>query len=326
MEIIKRGNKAVYPIIYETDYDGLGTVNCFVYQNGPEYILIDTGFNAPAYQTFLLESLAKYGIQLKDIRRVFITHFHADHSGLARWFSTELDVPIYASKLAIPRILHDETYLQRKIEIYEALYQQYGVLDYAESRMMKLRQTYTNRAQLQFDAYIVPFQEGNTLAGLKVIATPGHSPDSISFYDEETGWLFGGDVLFASGLASALLEYDEHETLNAAYVDYFATLVKLEQLPISTIFPGHGQPFSNEQLVIERAMEKVEYKLEKVLKHIRAGHHTVEKIGLAIYGPRFKQLFTFTVSDIIGLIQLGEARGMITRTIVDGIYTFKVTA
>lgn len=326
MEIMKRGDKTVYPIIYETNYDGLGSVNCYILQQGDTYTLIDAGFKAPEYKAFFLETLEKYNIELEKICRIMLTHFHSDHTGLVKWLAQEFDIPVYASKLAIPRILHDTTYLQRKVEIYEKLYKQYGVIDYADSRMLKLRQTYSEREQLQFDMNLKPLESGNQVAGLNVLSTPGHSPDSISFYDAETGWLFGGDVLFETGLASALLEYDENETIRAAYIDYFATLTELERFDISVVFPGHRHPFSNKQEVIERAMGKVEYKFEKVLKQIRAGHQTVEKLGLAIYGPRFRQLFTFTVSDIIGLIQLGEARGFIKRTVDGGIYTFKVTA
>lgn len=322
--IVKQGNKAVYPIIFETDYDGLGSVNCYIYQQGEELTLIDTGFYAPQFQSFFINALASYNMELKNISRILLTHFHSDHTGLVKWLSKELDVPIYASSLAIPRILHDETYLQRKVTIYESLYKQYGVLTYAERRMSKLRQTYAKREALQFDANIQALSAGDTVAGLQVMYTPGHSPDSISFYDAETGWLFAGDALFETGLASALLEYDEQEQICAAYIDYFATLAIMERTNISTVFPGHKNPFSNWREVIERAIEKVEYKLEKVITQIRNGNRTVEQIGLAIYGQRFEQLFTFTVSDIVALIQLGEARGLIERSVVERVFTFQM--
>lgn len=324
MDIIKHDDKAVYPIIYETAYDGLGSVNCYLLRQGDTFTLIDAGLNTPEYKAFFLETLAKYHIELKQIKSIILTHFHSDHTGLVKWLVKELDIPVHASCLAVPRIAHDEMYLNNKVTIYEELYKQYGILQYAETRMNKLRQTYEKRHELRLDFNLMSLKEGDKVAGLLVLSTPGHSPDSISFYDVETGWLFGGDVLFENGLASALLEYDERESIRAAYVDYFATLVALKQKQISMIFPGHRNPFSNYEEIIERAMNKVEYKIEKVLKHIRAGRHTVEQLGITIYGPRFAQLFTFTVSDIVALLQLGEARGLIEKRIVDGIFTFHI--
>lgn len=299
-------------------------MNCYIYDDGNTYTLIDAGFQAPEYKAFFLKALADYGIKLENITRILLTHFHSDHTGLVKWLATEFNIPVYASKLAIPRIVYDQNYLERKVAIYESLYTQYGVLQYGEKRIHQLRQTARKYAKLQFEANIKPLKVGDITAGLKLLATRGHSPDSISFYDVDTGWLFGGDVLLEKGLASALLEYDENEQVTSAYMEYVTTLTKLKEMEISVLFPGHGDPFSNKQHVIELAMEKVEYKLEKVLKQIEAGQSTVEEICLSIYGPRFEQLFTFIVSDIIALIQLGEERGLIGRDVENGIFTFYI--
>jgi glyoxylase-like metal-dependent hydrolase (beta-lactamase superfamily II) len=73
-------------------------------------------------------------------------------------------------------------------------------------------------------------------AGLRfvVLEVPGHCPGSLCFYLEE-GLLFGGDVLFRSGIGRWDLPGGDHDLLVAGIRE------KILPLPDSTrIYPGHG--------------------------------------------------------------------------------------
>ena len=70
---------------------------------------------------------------------------------------------------------------------------------------------------------------------LKVLHTPGHSPGSISFYAEEEGVLFDGDVLFNMGIGRTDLPGGDYQTLMQSIT------TKLLTLPEETLlYPGHG--------------------------------------------------------------------------------------
>jgi hydroxyacylglutathione hydrolase len=70
---------------------------------------------------------------------------------------------------------------------------------------------------------------------LQVISTPGHSPDSMSFYDEHSGTLFGGDVLFRNRIGRVDLPGGDYETLCKSINN------KLFALDNKTIvYSGHG--------------------------------------------------------------------------------------
>lgn len=320
--IFKTKNKTVYPIIFETDYEGLNSINCYVYYDGKSYTLIDAGIENRDYETYFEDALASYGIKLSDISQVLLTHFHLDHIGLLNFLQSKGDIIVYASSLAIPRILLDQSYLTKKVEIYEEIYRQYGVLQYAKKRLQKLQATANTASEKTWKIY--PIQEGDMITDLQVISTPGHSPDSVSFYDTTTGWLFGGDVIFNSGIASALIEYDEHDQIVSAFAQYADSLDKLESLFISIVFPGHDRPFSNIKEIIEKAKSKIDYKFNKLIDLIKQGENTAEKLGIAIYGKRFEPLFTYTISEIIGLLQFAEQQQVVEKKVIDGVYVFSV--
>ena len=42
-------------------------------------------------------------------------------------------------------------------------------------------------------------EEGDEIGSLKVIATPGHTPGSISLYDEKSGVVIAGDAVVTKG-------------------------------------------------------------------------------------------------------------------------------
>lgn len=76
-------------------------------------------------------------------------------------------------------------------------------------------------------------QFGST--SLKVFYTPGHSPASISFYDEEGGILIGGDVLFQGSIGRTDLPGGDFDTLARSIKE------KLYVLPDEVVvYSGHG--------------------------------------------------------------------------------------
>ncbi|MEL6988095.1 MAG: MBL fold metallo-hydrolase, partial [Bacteroidota bacterium] len=69
----------------------------------------------------------------------------------------------------------------------------------------------------------------------KILFTPGHSPASISFYDENSGNLIGGDVLFSGSIGRTDLPGGNFDTLiNSIKTEFLS-------LPNETIvYCGHG--------------------------------------------------------------------------------------
>ena len=71
----------------------------------------------------------------------------------------------------------------------------------------------------------------------EVLHIPGHSPDSLCFYDPEENLIIGGDVLFQNGIGRTDFPNGDHELLIRGIRE------KLWPLPDDTIvYPGHGPP------------------------------------------------------------------------------------
>lgn len=76
---------------------------------------------------------------------------------------------------------------------------------------------------------------GNTK--LQVIATPGHSPGCICFYNQEESVLFSGDTLFCNSIGRSDLWGGNGPQLLQSIREKIFTLP-----PDTTVYPGHGEP------------------------------------------------------------------------------------
>ncbi|MFT3902819.1 MAG: MBL fold metallo-hydrolase [Niabella sp.] len=70
---------------------------------------------------------------------------------------------------------------------------------------------------------------------LKVLFTPGHSPGSISFYDEKDGFVISGDVLFSGSIGRTDLPSGDYDQLEQSIRTQLYTLPDAVK-----VYPGHG--------------------------------------------------------------------------------------
>jgi len=83
---------------------------------------------------------------------------------------------------------------------------------------------------------IEPLREGDLLGGrFRVLETPGHAREHLTFHDERTGALVCGDML--STLSTIVIDPPEGDM-----AEYVRQLARLERLGARTLYPGHGPP------------------------------------------------------------------------------------
>lgn len=185
---------------------GILKTNCYIFGNErtKKAILIDPGNS----MDYILSEIKK---NQWDIEAILLTHGHFDHIGAVEKIRNILDVNVYA---------------HRKEQIV------------LEDHIGNLSEEFSHeRLKMSADKL---FEDGDTFTFadnvvLKVIATPGHTPGSVSYYCEQEAVLFSGDTLFELSIGRTDLLYGSREILLDSIKE------KLLVLPDETkVFTGHG--------------------------------------------------------------------------------------
>ena len=147
--------------------------------------LIDAGLAKSATQ-LVLRKIAELGRQPNDLKRILITHADADHYGSAAELKAITGARLYASAAEAEAMRQGRT--SRKI----------GGGIFMNAAMGLLERTIMKMPPAQVDDVLVVGQVLPVLGGLHVIASPGHTPEHVSFYAPAHKLLFTGDSLNAN--------------------------------------------------------------------------------------------------------------------------------
>jgi glyoxylase-like metal-dependent hydrolase (beta-lactamase superfamily II) len=80
---------------------------------------------------------------------------------------------------------------------------------------------------------------------LTALHLPGHSPGSIAAFEPHEGVLFSGDLVYDLDPGEELLD----GIRGAVVSDYIGSLERVADLPVTVVYPGHGDPFGRERLL-----------------------------------------------------------------------------
>jgi glyoxylase-like metal-dependent hydrolase (beta-lactamase superfamily II) len=199
--------------------------------------VIDTSLaSAPAK---ILEQLQAKGYQPGDVKRILLTHAHPDHVAGLPQLKALTGAQVIASTLEKP-VIEGEMPVQRPPR--EALS---GL-----ARMIPPSETRFERTPV--DRVV---EDGETLTevmeGLQVVATPGHAPGHIAFWQPDKRFLFCGDVIFhVFGLRLPLAPF----TVDMA--ENIRSIRRLAELDASVVCFGHGNPLTTNAAQIIRTFAR----------------------------------------------------------------------
>lgn len=147
-------------------------MNCYFVREADGLTVVDTLM--PGSGKAIVEAAAEIGLPLK---RVVLTHAHADHAG-----------SIDDLAKMVPGI--EVAYGQRSAEFLGG---ETGLK--AGEAPSKLRGSYVT-ADKAADTLL---QDGDLFGSLRVVASPGHTPDHLAFFDERDRALIAGDAFQTQG-------------------------------------------------------------------------------------------------------------------------------
>lgn len=208
------------------------------------HLLFDTGYPWD-FDTFR-SAIVENGIQLSDIRYVFISHAHDDHAGfLSRLVRSHPDVRVIAHERTAALLATGENNTRNGGGLFNRWV-------YAAFRIKQwLKPAWT----LTFPPYVVRPQDiilrndEVNLSGLlgipiSVLYTPGHTSDSFSL-------IYGESHVFCGDLASTSFNIigAKHLTVfNESIEDVYASWSKILDRRIPITVPSHGRPFPTRDL------------------------------------------------------------------------------
>jgi len=205
----------------------IGSVNCYLIRADKACIMVDTGLGG--MRRDLLKRLEKSGPESNSFKLIVLTHGDFDHIGSAAFLRNRYELPIAMHQADSGMAeLGDMFWNRRTPNLF---------MKGLAKTLFKLKKS----DRFLADIFV---EEGFDLCkyGIpgKIIHIPGHSAGSIGVHTSD-GSFFCGDLLenrIRPGLNSIL---DDKEAAQAS-------LEKILCLNIHTIYPGHGKPFSLEQL------------------------------------------------------------------------------
>jgi glyoxylase-like metal-dependent hydrolase (beta-lactamase superfamily II) len=216
----------------------VGPVNVYLIEEDP-LTLIDAGPRDDASLEALRSGLAHLGHKLSEIKRIIISHAHADHYGLAQLIVEESGATAYIHEWDAPAVSANTDYRayrelltsagvpREEIDRMEAGYEKFKGFAYPLERVEKLK-----------DEDEILFEHES----LTVVHTPGHTPGSICLVRTSNRLVFASDTVLKTITPNPVLSPDPIDGTRRfqSLGEYLVSLARIRGLAPTVLKGGHG--------------------------------------------------------------------------------------
>ena len=305
----------------------LGDNTVHLVERGHERLLVDTGPDyAGAWEA------VQRGLAGRTPDYVVATHGHHDHAGLGRRWQ-EAGVPVLIGEADTPltaRPLMDSSAETGALVGWaEGTGAPAEILTQVRERLRARR--VAARLAAESEAYpggserwptglrYPPFEasefvEGDArVAGVEVLAAPGHTPGNLVLAVPEEGWLFSGDQLLPGIDSLPAIQFVAEGDGLARFPSlprFVSSMRRLAEGAYERCFPGHGEPFDDVQGAIAAVLARLERRSERTLGALRTqGPASVHELCKRLYPRATERRYWQTASSVQGQLDLLEERG-----------------
>jgi glyoxylase-like metal-dependent hydrolase (beta-lactamase superfamily II) len=284
----------------------VGPVNVYLIEAEP-LTLVDTGINTPEAQNALVLALTGAGYFVESIERILITHAHPDHYGLIPYLQEASGATVYFPEREIARV-RDR---QMLFEVGRLLMEAGMPLELLFKMDQQRRKDPAPRVPheevvLVKDGDRFAFTHGDRGFELQALLMPGHTGGHVVYFEPETRTLLAGDQLLPDVSPNPLLEpsLDEPGQRRRSLEEYLRSLERMAAMDIALAYPGHGDPVTDPQKLIESTIEHHLKRKASVARLLGPEGKTPYELAAEVY-PHVTGYDSFlAVSEIVGHLDL----------------------
>jgi glyoxylase-like metal-dependent hydrolase (beta-lactamase superfamily II) len=221
-------------------------VNVYAVEDGDGWALIDTGIGDPRTQE-IWEAVLAGPLRGQPLTRLFVTHAHPDHAGLAGWLTRRHGISLWMPRAEYLFSLALQ-YAPSELgaESWRAFYRRHGLDALTAGRVLGRGYRYLHHTTGVPGTYRRLRHDDSVAIGarsFRLLTGGGHALEQAMLYCAGDGLLFAGDQVLGSLFSGVTVTALEPEA-NAlgAYLRSLAAL-RREVAAETLVLPGHGLPF-----------------------------------------------------------------------------------
>jgi glyoxylase-like metal-dependent hydrolase (beta-lactamase superfamily II) len=306
----------------------VGPVNAYLAE-GDWPTLVDTGPRYGPARRSLTDALADRGYRVADLRRILLTHVHADHCGLAAELTRISGAEVWTHAANVSRLSEGGSTIQtlrrqvRRVVFYVSIMRWAGV-----SLPMMMRLARMQRGMGQYSEPLTPTHtvvDGDVIQlgceDWEVIHTPGHTGGLICLYQPDRQLLISSDHLLRDISSNPIVDPPAPGEVEPPrrLVQYLEQLRRVADLDVALALPGHGPPITDHRALIRRRLSFHEERAHRILEALDEGALTAHQIADEFF-PDLDPINTFlAVCEVIGHLQWLETEGEVVQSRRGGV-------
>jgi glyoxylase-like metal-dependent hydrolase (beta-lactamase superfamily II) len=250
----------------------LRATNSYVIKGAEQSLIIDTGWNREDCMATLVSGLKECDVDLEK-SDFFITHMHADHSGLVSILTRE-GTKIYFGQADADVIRYTTPeHWDKMIDFASKCGFPREELEKAIGNHPGRRYSPDNSLNLHI------LKDGDTVSIgdylFECIETPGHTAGHICLYEPSKKIFICGDHILLDITPNITLSSEERNPLK----EYLVSLDKVYDLDVELVLPGHRSIFKNQKERIQELRQHHQTRLEEVISILAKGKQNAFQIA-----------------------------------------------